>query len=210
MRVITGKAKGRHLYSVPGDSTRPVTDRVKEALFSILAAQVIDARFLDLFAGTGGVGIEALSRGATLATFVENNPRALSVMRRNLEITGLAQHAQVVKQDVFRFIAEYQGAGFDLIHVAPPQYRSLWMRTLEALDRSLLLSPTAQVVAQIHPKEYIPLELALLSLSDQRKYGSTLLCFYRVGTHQQSAAPYEKPGLQPDVQPPAPSGESLN
>jgi len=178
MRVIGGEAKGRRLFSVPGQTTRPITDRVKEALFDILAGRVQGARFLDLFAGTGGVGIEALSRGAHKAIFVERDERALATLRRNLSITQLASRAQVVRRDVFKFIADYEGEPFDIIYVAPPQYQGLWAKTLRALDGSTLLIPGTLVIAQIHPKEYEPLELRQLILTDQRKYGSTLLCFY--------------------------------
>src|SRR5512136_395854 len=109
MRVIAGEAKGRTLYAVPGQSTRPITDRVKASLFNILTGQVPGARFLDLFAGTGGVGIEALSRGASEAVFVERDQRAVATIRRNLEATGLAGHTRVVKGDVYQFIAGYSG-----------------------------------------------------------------------------------------------------
>lgn len=178
MRVIGGEAKGRRLFSVPGQTTRPITDRVKEALFDILAGRVQGAQFLDLFAGTGGVGIEALSRGAQEAVFVERDERALAILRRNLAVTQLASRAQVVRRDVFKFIASYKGKPFDIIYVAPPQYQGLWAKTLQALDNSPLLAPRTLVIAQIHPKEYESLELRQLTLSDQRQYGSTLLCFY--------------------------------
>lgn len=179
MRVISGEAKGRRLFSVPGETTRPITDRVKEALFDILAGRVPGARFLDLFAGTGGVGIEALSRGAQEALFVERDERALATLRRNLITTQLASRAQVIRRDVFKFIANYRGEPFDIIYVAPPQYQGLWAKALQALDQSPLLAPGTLVIAQIHPKEYEPLELRQLALSDQRRYGSTLLCFYK-------------------------------
>jgi 16S rRNA (guanine(966)-N(2))-methyltransferase RsmD len=163
---------------VPGQSTRPITDRVKESLFNILAGRVVEARFLDLFAGTGAVGIEALSRGAGQATFVERHPRALATLRRNLEHTKLAEHASVIRRDVFKFITEYGGPPFDIAYVAPPQYRGLWMDALHALDEASLLARGSLAVAQIHPKEYEPLQLHRLTLSDQRRYGSTMLCFY--------------------------------
>lgn len=184
MRVIAGKAKGHRLFSVPGQSTRPITDRVKEALFDILAGRVLEARFLDLFAGTGAVGIEALSRGACEATFVERNPRALATLRRNLQHTRLHERALVVRRDVFAFVAAYQGQAFDIVYVAPPQYKGLWAQTLQALDGSHLLAPESLVIAQIHPKEYQTLELTRLWLSDQRRYGSTTLCFYELGTEE--------------------------
>ena len=180
MRVIAGEAKGRRLFAVPGESTRPITDRVKTSLFNILAGQVEDSRFLDLFAGTGGVGIEALSRGASEAVFVERDERALATIRRNLEVTGLAAHARVVRNDVFKFISGYSGEAFDIIHVAPPQYQGLWARTLRALEGAAPAISGTIIVAQIYPKEYEPLKLTTLTLFDQRKYGSTLLCFYEV------------------------------
>jgi 16S rRNA (guanine966-N2)-methyltransferase len=179
VRVVSGEARSLRLHSVPGDTTRPITDRVKTALFNILMRRIEDAYFLDLFAGTGAVGIEALSRGAREAVFVEREERAASIIRRNLQGTGLADRARLVRKDVFKFIASYQGDQFDIVYVAPPQYRGLWARTLQALDMSSLIAPAGLAIAQIYPKEYEPLALTHLVLSDQRKYGSTLLCFYR-------------------------------
>jgi len=193
MRVIAGKAKGRKLRSVPGDVARPITDRVKESLFNILGDEVIDTLFLDLFAGTGSVGIEALSRGARQAVFIERSRRAIETIKENLKITGLAAQAEVIRDDVFRFLArepaippnfggERGGAPkekFDLIYIAPPQYQGLWAKTLLALDGRDFLTEGGLAIAQIFPKEYRNLELKNLSLVDQRKYGSTMLCFYR-------------------------------
>ncbi len=181
MRVISGTARGRTLKS-PGQATRPITDRVKTSLFNILGTRVIDANVLDLFAGAGSVGIEALSRGARAATFVELDNEALQTIRDNLTLTKLAGQARVVRQDVFKFVARTQGERYDLVYVAPPQYKGLWRQTLEALDETDLLAPGATVVAQIHPKEYVELAFHALTLVDQRKYGSTLLCFYRASS----------------------------
>ena len=181
MRVISGTAKGRKLKSVPGEGTRPVTDRVKESLFDILGADVRGARFLDLFAGTGGVGIEALSRGAAEAVFVEQGRAALETIRANLAITHLADRARVVRADVFTFLASAPDAPFDYIYIAPPQYKDLWAQTLRALDANpAWLSGDAQVIVQIHPREFEELPLEHLALVDQRKYGSTVLCFYEL------------------------------
>ena len=179
MRVIAGKAKGRRLRSVPGDLTRPITDRAKESLFNILGDEVVDALFLDLFAGTGSVGIEALSRGARRAVFVERNRRAIETIKENLKTTGLAAQAEVIRYDVFKFLAREAAENFDLIYIAPPQYKGLWAETLLALDGRGLLIEDGLAIAQIFPKEYQDLELKSLSLVDQRKYGSTMLCFYR-------------------------------
>lgn len=179
MRVISGIAKGRRLKSLPGSATRPITDRVKEALFDILGFRVEGAHFLDLFAGTGSVGIEALSRGAERAVFVEQGRKAVELIKENLALTGLADRAQVIRGDVFRFIRKGVLSPFDIIYLAPPQYRGLWAETLQALDgQGEVLKLGGLVIAQIHPKEYKELRLETLGLQERRKYGSTLLCFY--------------------------------
>ncbi len=184
MRIISGQAKGRKLRAVPGDKTRPITDRVKQALFDILGGDVAGARFLDLFAGTGSVGIEALSRGAERVVFVEQSAAAVQVIRQNLETTRLADRARIVRADVFAFLSRppVDETLFDFVYVAPPQYRGLWANTLRALDaeNNPLLLTESLVIVQIHPKEYIPLSLTGLALTDQRDYGSTLLCFYEL------------------------------
>ncbi len=178
MRVVGGKARGMRLLSVPGEGTRPITDRVKTALFGVLGERVQGARVLDLFAGTGSVGIEALSRGAARVVFVDRSPKALRVLRENLRRTRLEEGAEVVLDDAFRYLSRTEEP-FDLIYVAPPQYRGLWKEALLALEGSSALAPGSEVIVQIHPKEFEDLNLARLRLVDQRKYGSTLLCFYR-------------------------------
>ena len=155
-----------------------MTDRVKENLFNILGPSIIDANVLDLFAGAGNIGIEALSRGARHATFVEKDEEALRAIRQNLQLTKLADRAEVVRDNVFKFINRAQSEPYDLIYVAPPQYRNMWAKTLHALDGRELLTPDGEIVAQIHPKEYRELELKSYEASDQRKYGSTMLVIY--------------------------------
>jgi 16S rRNA (guanine966-N2)-methyltransferase len=178
VRVIAGSAKGTPLQAVPGSGTRPISDRVKESLFNILGAEVEGARVLDLFAGTGSVGIEALSRGAEEATFVEKHPKAASVIRANLQRTHLQGRATVVQNDVFRFLAG-PPTPFDLVYIAPPQYQGLWLRALLAIDASPgWLDAAGLVVVQIFPKELEAAPLTTLRAADQRQYGSTLLSFY--------------------------------
>ncbi len=180
MRVIAGKAKGHRLKSVPGSGTRPITDRAKSALFSILGNDVIGCRFLDLFAGTGQVGIEALSRGAREAVFVEMARPAVRTIYANLAHTRLDAGARVVRADVFDFLSRTIPAeGFDYVYVAPPQYQRLWARTMRELDeRPAWLRDDGWVIVQIHPQEYEELFLTHWELFDQRKYGSVMLCFY--------------------------------
>jgi len=179
MRVITGKAKGRKLQMVPGDTTRPITDRAKEALFSILGDWIVDARVLDLFAGTGGVGIECLSRGAKFAHFIDANRNAIETVTANLKNCKLESQAVVQRADSFAFLEKYHGTPFDLIFVAPPQYQNLWRKTLELLDsQPALLAKFGAVVVQIHPREETPLALTRLQEYDRRKYGSVMFLFY--------------------------------
>jgi len=187
VRVIAGLSKGRILKPVPGSGTRPITDRVKEALFDILRPSISGTRFLDLFAGSGSVGIEALSRGAAHATFVEREWRAIRTIEENLALTGLAGQATVVRADVFRFLARQAAQRFDIVYIAPPQYRGLWARTLQALDGTSHLAGGGLAIVQIFPKEYALLKLSSLTLVDQRRYGSTLLCFYEWGVMEEDA-----------------------
>lgn len=179
MRVISGTAKGRKLQPVPGVSTRPITDRAKVALFDLLGSEIAGASLLDLFAGTGSVGIEALSRGARRVVFVDHNALAVRTVHRNLELTRLGDRAVVIRSDSFRFLARRQPEQFEFIYVAPPQYEGLWIRTLETIDETPgWLNGQGLVVVQIDPREYQPLAAKTLQERDQRRYGSTLLCFF--------------------------------
>ena len=180
MRVIAGSAKGRTLRPPRTSATRPITDRAKESLFAILTQRIPRARFLDLFAGTGGVGIEALSRGGAHATFVERAEPALAGIRHNLELTGLAARAEVVGRDVFGYLRD-PPVPFDVIFVAPPQWRGLWPRAVALLDREPgWLADGAVVVAQHDPSESTPLDLASLELTDERTYGRVRFSFFAV------------------------------
>ena len=196
MRVITGSAKGRKLVGVPGPGTRPITARVKGALFSVLGPGIRGSSFLDLFGGTGAVGIEALSRGASRVVFVERGRPALLAIRRNLEITGLQARAETVRGDAFRYLAALPPeTAFDVIYVAPPQYKSLWAKAVLALDAKPLLVEDGRAIVQIHPKEYGPLPLQNLELVDERRYGSTLLLFYALRASDPEDANDEQDGV---------------
>lgn len=181
MRVIGGKARGRRLKLVPGDTTRPVRDMVKEALFNILGHWVEGTVWLDLFAGTGSVGIEALSRGAARCLFLDTSRTAVRTIHENLALTGLQAYAEVRRADAFTFLSNDPGSDeqFDLIYIAPPQYRGMWRRALELVDgRPGWLRHGGLAVVQIDPQEYEEAALNVLHLADQRTYGNTMLCFY--------------------------------
>lgn len=178
-RIISGSARGTRLQSVPGDTTRPITDRVKEALFNILGSDLVDATFFDLFSGTGSVGIEALSRGARFARLNDFNRTAVNTIRTNLEKTHLAAGAEVLQADAFALLKRHPDQAFDYIYIAPPQYKGMWQRALQELDANPgWIKEDTWVIAQIDPVEYEPLTLEHLVEFEQRKYGSTLLVFY--------------------------------
>ncbi|MBE3558228.1 MAG: 16S rRNA (guanine(966)-N(2))-methyltransferase RsmD [Ktedonobacteraceae bacterium] len=200
MRVGTGEARGRKLKSPKTAGTRPITARVKTALFAILDDEVREAQVLDLFAGTGSVGIEALSRGAAHVTFIEMSAKIAGLVRENLRITGFADRAEVIQADAFKFLQAYAGDApreqrtYDIIYVAPPQYQEMAARALALLDGSPLVASQGLVIVQIHPKErpgIIAVPCRRLVLSDERRYGSTLLMFYRSVQGGPDEAPSE-------------------
>jgi 16S rRNA (guanine966-N2)-methyltransferase len=179
MHITTGHAKGRRLKSVPSDVTRPITDRVKQAVFNILADDVLQSKWLDLFAGTGAVGIEALSRGAGNVTFIDQNALAIRTVEANLKTTQLGHNARVIRQDAFKYIAGMPNASYDFIYVAPPQYQGLWAEAMVAIDNQpAWLAPAGAIIVQIHPREFHEVSMKNFELVDQRKYSATMLCFY--------------------------------
>ena len=179
LRVISGIAKGCRLHSVPGDITRPITDRTKESLFNIIGPDIKGAYFLDLFAGTGSVGIEALSRGADFVLFIDKHSLAIKTIRNNLRTTNLEKNAKVLKIDAFKYLKNFNGFLFDYIYIAPPQYKNMWINTLDELDKyDRWYSNDAWIMVQIDPIEYETTSLKNLNEFNNRKYGSTMLVFF--------------------------------
>ncbi|HSM25428.1 MAG TPA: 16S rRNA (guanine(966)-N(2))-methyltransferase RsmD [Anaerolineaceae bacterium] len=180
LRVISGTAKGIRIQTVPGDSTRPITDRAKESLFNIISYDVIDSTWLDCFGGTGSVSIEALSRGAKFATIIDSHPLAIQIIKKNLLQTKLNIKSEVLRSDSLIYIRNQSTASFDYIFVAPPQYKEIWIKTLTLLDENpKLLSEDGWIIVQIHPIEYKKMDFKNFSEIQQRKYGSTLFVIYQ-------------------------------
>jgi 16S rRNA (guanine966-N2)-methyltransferase len=179
LRVISGSAKGRKLKSVPGDTTRPVMDRVKEALFNILAGDVIDSNWWDLFGGTGAIGIEALSRGAMFVRFSDLNRAPIETIKENVEHCGFSKQSEIRKGDAFGMLSAKADRQFEYIYIAPPQYQGMWSKALKLADENIgWLTEDGTVIVQIDPTEYEEVELKNLEETEQRKYGSTLIVFY--------------------------------
>lgn len=180
MRVIAGEAKGRRLAAIRAPGIRPTADRVREALFSALGPAVAGARVLDLYAGSGALGIEALSRGAARAVFVEEARGAVDVILANLALTGLEDRARVVGSTVERFLDEARGGPFDLVLIDPPYAEGPPTRQLRSLAAGPLLAPGASVVVEGRGPDAGP-AVDGLELASVRRYGDSSLAFLRPG-----------------------------
>jgi 16S rRNA (guanine(966)-N(2))-methyltransferase RsmD len=183
MRIIAGKAKGRKL-KVPKLSrnrrVRPLTDQVREALFNILGERVPDSYFLDLFAGTGAVGIEALSRGARIAIFVELDRAVVSTIRENLDACGLSDSAEVYSLDVLRAIKflDKKDSRFDVIFLGAPYDSPALEMALELIGGANIINDEGVVVAEHRAKHMIADEFGVLKKARDARYGDTVLSFY--------------------------------
>jgi 16S rRNA (guanine966-N2)-methyltransferase len=174
MRVIAGSARGMPLVAPRDRGTRPITDRVKETLFAILGERVPEARVLDLYAGSGAIGIEALSRGAASAEFVEHGRAALAALRANLERTRLTAEARVHATDVERFLAVPDRGPWDLVVLDPPYEARAIVAPLEALMPHL--APGATVVVKHFWRTEVP-SVDRLAVTRQRRFGETMLTY---------------------------------
>ena len=185
VRIIGGARKGKKLLSVAGLSTRPLMRRVKQSLFDILSKRIIGASFLDLYAGIGSVGIEAISRGAARVVFVEADPGCIKVINSNLSICSFKEKAEVVKSDILEWARK--GAGliarekFDIVFAGPPFKLNLICTTLETINRLKLVKINGWIICQHHVGEKVPevYQEAPFSMFRQEKYGKTMLSFYR-------------------------------
>lgn len=183
MRVIGGSARGRQLADLAGRDIRPTPDRVREALFSILYSRrgpLAESRVLDLFAGSGALGIEALSRGAAHARFVDSAPRALAAIRENLTRCGFTERASVVAGDVWKALPDCAAAGpFDLIFADPPYGRELAPRLLAACAAEALLDTDGILCLEAAADDDVPEQSGTLQRFDRRRYGLTVLHFFQ-------------------------------
>jgi len=178
-RIIAGSLRGLRLKSIPGDQTRPITDRVKENLFNIIGNDIIDSSFLDAFSGTGSVGIEAYSRGAEFIQFVEKDKKPFSILSKNLKYISNQKAFSLLNTDAFAFLRNHSSKRFDYVFIAPPQYHRMWIKSLNIIDDNKnLLKNDGWLIVQIDPVEYEPIQMLNFKEFDQRKYGSTLLVFY--------------------------------
>lgn len=176
MRVIAGKAKGHPLKSISTIKVRPTGDRVKEALFNILRPNLLDSLFLDLFAGFGGIGIEALSQGAKEVFFIEKHPLALKILKENLMKTSLLERAHPIRAELPQGLEGAKGKIFQTIFLDPPYQSDLILPVLKEIDALNLLSPQGLVVVEHEPS--LSLDRVPFLLQDKRRYGREMLSFF--------------------------------
>jgi 16S rRNA (guanine966-N2)-methyltransferase len=172
MRVVAGRYGGRRLVAPPGSATRPTSDRVREALFSVLGGSVQDARVLDLYAGSGALGIEALSRGAASVLFVDRSPRAITAIRANLKALGIDADVRRLEARAALRTASARADAYDLVFLDPPYRRAaeLGRELSEAL--AAVLAPRARVVSESDRRDPLELDFPLV---DERRYGDTVI-----------------------------------
>ncbi len=183
MRIIAGSAKGRKLYTPAGSRIRPTSDRVKEALFNIvsgLLGSFSDCPVLDIFAGTGNLGIEALSRGAPRAVFIDSHRDSVALVKRNLELTGFLDRSRIICRDAQAALKnlDVSGESFRLVFIDPPYYGELLESVLAFLGTSRLLVDGSLVIAEHSTRETLRADFGPLRRFDGRTYGDTALAFY--------------------------------
>ncbi|MGR6836241.1 16S rRNA (guanine(966)-N(2))-methyltransferase RsmD [Syntrophomonas erecta] len=183
MRVITGRAKGKRLKAPTGKNTRPITDRIKEALFNIIGSDIEATDFLDLFAGSGSVGIEAISRGASRVIFVDSSNEAIKIIRENLANCGFDNNFEVHRNDVMVALERLsrREIKFDYIYVDPPFTREhLFPMVMRALDKIDILKDNGMVIIRIPTRMILNIDLQHLRLQRTNTYGESTLNYYRL------------------------------
>ena len=181
MRIISGRFKGRNLVSFKADHIRPTTDRVKESIFNILMGQIEGARVLDLFAGTGNLGIEALSRGAAYVESVEEHRTSLKIIRENLHLLKIDKEIRVVPLDVFKYLRSYKGKPFDLVFFDPPFTEAIAHKCMEAIQSSAVAAVNTTVIIESSRQERIDDQYGPFQLLDRREFGDKSASFFRKG-----------------------------
>jgi len=181
LRIIGGARRGKRLYSPRNLSIRPTGDRVRESIFNILAGRIVDSRALDLFAGTGAMGLEALSRGAKHAVFIDNHPAALVLIKKNIKVCGWTDRTEIIRWDPTRNLncIKYPNELYSLVFIDPPYRSEMVPAILGHLDRSNALTSKTLVTVEHASTEILDDKISAFVLEDRRSYGKTLVSFFR-------------------------------
>ncbi len=179
MRIISGKYKGHHLVPFQGDHIRPTTDRVKETMFNIIQGEIDGARVLDLFSGTGNLGIEALSRGAQEVLFVEKNRKSIQILEKNIQKLKISEPHKVLQKDVISFLKSYEGEPFDLVFADPPFTEEMAHDVILAADVSRVFHSQTIMMIESGRREKVLEDYPNLTRYDLREFGDKFLSFFR-------------------------------
>lgn len=182
MRIISGKYKGQLLNNFSADHIRPTTDRVKETLFNILQNELPGAKVLDLFAGTGNLGLEALSRGAEEVVFVESHPKSLDIIRKNIEKLKITEKYTIVNKDVLRFLETAPNTTYDVIFADPPFTKLMADEVMTFASKSLVFGGNTVMAIESAKREKLESQYGELIRADQRIFGDKILSFFKKST----------------------------
>ncbi|SHJ55207.1 16S rRNA (guanine(966)-N(2))-methyltransferase RsmD [Clostridium cavendishii DSM 21758] len=182
MRIISGKAKGRKILSPATNETRPTLDRIKESIFNIIQGYIIDSVVIDVFAGTGSLGLEAASRGAKEVYLIDKSPVTYPLLKQNIENLKFEDVCTSVNTDAYSALRSFASKGvvFDLIFIDPPYMKDLIPEAMEIVDKNKMLHEDGIIVCKIDTSEEIFEGTENIKLVDKRKYGNTTVCFYKV------------------------------
>ena len=183
MRIISGKARGTKLYTLEGTNTRPTLDRVKESIFNIIQNEIEDATVLDLFAGSGAIGLECLSRGAKKAVLCDKSKEAIQIIKRNIEKTHMEEKAQIINADYENCLEKLKNEQFDIIYIDPPYVTKYILKSIEKIIAQGNLKKEGIMILETDDEQRIlrEIESEEVRIVDKRKYGRATIIFLKLG-----------------------------
>lgn len=187
MRIISGKAKGTKLYTLEGSNTRPTLDRVKESIFNIIQEEIQESKVLDLFAGSGAIGLEMLSRGAKKAVLCDNSAEAIKIIKKNTEKTHMEEKTEIYQTDYKKCIEKIKKEKFDIIYIDPPYKTDLISKSLQEIIKKDIITKESLIIIETDEEEKVKKEIEKLELeiTDERKYGRAKIIFLRKKAHNR-------------------------
>jgi 16S rRNA (guanine(966)-N(2))-methyltransferase RsmD len=187
VRIIAGTAKGRIIKSNKGLETRPTLDRVREAVFNVIGETIVNSSFLDLFAGTGAIGIEALSRGAKMCCFNDRDKKAFEIIKQNTQLCKVDEKAKIYNMDVYRFIPFMKDnfqEKFDIVYIDPPYAENFYNPVISLIEENFITSENSLIICETNKNTQLQESYKFIELVKQKKYGDTLIWYYKWGRNK--------------------------
>ncbi|MDR1773700.1 MAG: 16S rRNA (guanine(966)-N(2))-methyltransferase RsmD [Clostridioides sp.] len=180
MRIISGKVRGLKLETPKNDDIRPTTDRIKESVFNIINSYILDSEVLDLFSGSGSLGLECISRGAKKCVFVDSNKESINLLKKNIRKTRFEENSEVFNLDFRDALGQFgtKNKKFDLIFLDPPYHEGLFEEALQKIQKNNLIKEDSLIIVEHDTEDKLPDKIDKLSKKDERKYGKTTITFY--------------------------------